>query len=78
MHYAHMCRCDHVEIAHNDSSDARCPLCRALDRLDGEARRAGDLEATLRFVVSELRLPPLNAEKMAKYIDRVLSRVGTN
>ena len=78
MHYASMCRSDHVEIAHNDSSDERCPLCRALDRLDGEARRAGDLEAALRLVVSELRLPPLNAEKMAQYIDGVLRRVGTN
>lgn len=31
--YAHMCRDDHVEIGHNDSSDERCPVCYLCDAL---------------------------------------------
>lgn len=29
--YAHMCRMDHTQIAHNDSETEQCPLCDALD-----------------------------------------------
>lgn len=33
--YPHMCRDQHIEIGHADSSDdERCPLCRALDGLE--------------------------------------------
>lgn len=32
--YPHMCRMDHVEIGHADSSEERCPLCRAIDDTD--------------------------------------------
>ena len=31
--YAHMCRLDHDQIGHNDSSSEMCPLCRAIDEL---------------------------------------------
>ena len=31
--YAHICRDDHIQIGHNDSSDEMCPLCRALNLL---------------------------------------------
>ena len=31
--YPHMCRSDHVEIGHADSSSEICPLCRAHDRI---------------------------------------------
>lgn len=32
--YAHMCRDDHVQIGHNDSTHERCPMCRLRDTLD--------------------------------------------
>lgn len=32
--YPHMCRDDHAEIGHSDSEHERCPLCRALGRVD--------------------------------------------
>lgn len=31
--YSHMCRDEHAQIGHDDSSSERCPLCRAMDAL---------------------------------------------
>jgi hypothetical protein len=32
--YAHMCRDDHIQIGHNDSSCELCPLCRANNEIE--------------------------------------------
>lgn len=45
--YAHMCRDGHAEIAHNDSSDERCPLCRSLDRIAGLKQQVFELRQAL-------------------------------
>ncbi len=31
--FTHICRDDHIEIGHRDSSNEMCPLCRAISAL---------------------------------------------
>lgn len=47
--YPHMCRMDHVEIGHRDSSEERCPLCRAIDDRDAALARAEKAEEAIRL-----------------------------
>lgn len=34
--YPHMCRMDHEEIGHRDSSEERCPMCRMRDEYEAQ------------------------------------------
>lgn len=45
--YAHMCRDEHQEIGHNDSSSEMCPLCRAIAERDEARRERDEARATL-------------------------------
>jgi hypothetical protein len=42
--YAHMCRDDHVQIGHNDSTEERCPVCRERDRADAAEDKLKEVE----------------------------------
>lgn len=37
--YPHMCRMDHIEIGHRDSSEERCPMCRMRDEYESQLDR---------------------------------------
>jgi hypothetical protein len=46
--YPHMCRDEHVEIGHSDSSDdERCPLCRVISALQSVLEENDEFRATL-------------------------------
>lgn len=71
--YAHMCRDEHTRIGHNDSSEERCPLCRAIDALSAiESLTADEIQA--RFGHSSSKTADEVGQKFAVYHLLVLPR----
>jgi hypothetical protein len=65
--YAQMCRDDHVEIGHNDSSQERCPVCRERDRADSAESVQVELVAACQAALSQLREYGVNPYMGAEY-----------
>lgn len=71
--YAHMCRDEHTRIGHNDSSEDRCPLCRAIDALSAiESLTADEIQA--RFGHSSSKTADEVGQKFTVYHLLVLPR----
>jgi hypothetical protein len=65
-----MCRVDHIEIGHNDSSEDRCPLCRCIDERDELREVLGDILYWMEegMPLDEMSTPIRDAERiLAKY-----------
>ena len=64
--YPHMCRDDHPEIGHRDSSEELCPLCRVLNALEHVTELLVDTWRTPMQNDAERQLAIIEARRLLK------------